>query len=85
VLVPNEVAADQVVGRVVRGDHEPVVVDHLREQLPKALVDMLELEAFAEFTRDVQQDLGDLRLALQISIPTPERTPSARLRRALRP
>ena len=62
-LDPGVVAVDQVVALVVARDDEPVVLDHLAEQLVEALVDPLRLERLAELPGGVEEQLCDLGLA----------------------
>ena len=51
--------------RVERRDDQAVVLDDGREERLEAFVDAFGRETFSELARDAEQELGDLRLALQ--------------------
>src|SRR5207302_7297490 len=65
-LDPGVLAANQALALVERGDNDPVVLDRVREQLVKPVVNALDLERLPEVTSRVEQELSRLGLAAQI-------------------
>jgi hypothetical protein len=65
-LDPGVLAANQALALVERGHDNPVMLNRVREQLVKAVVNALDLERLAEVASRVEQELSRLGLAPQI-------------------
>jgi hypothetical protein len=65
-LDPDELGANQPLVLVERGDDDPVVLNRVREQLVKPVVDALDLERLPEVASRVEQQLSGLGFAPQI-------------------
>ena len=65
-LDPGVLAANQALALVERGDDNPVVLNRVREQLVKPVVNALDLERLPEVASRVEQELSRLSLAPQI-------------------
>jgi hypothetical protein len=65
-LDPDVLGANQPLVLVERGDDDPVVLDRVRQQLVKPVVNALDLERLPEVARGVEEQLSGLGLAPQI-------------------
>jgi hypothetical protein len=65
-LDPGVFAANQALALVERGDDDSIVLNRVREQLVKPVVDALDLERLPEVASGVEQELSRLGLAPQI-------------------
>src|SRR5437588_826650 len=63
---PGVLAANQALAVVERGDDDPVVLNRVREQLVKPVVNALDLERLPEVASPVEQKLSRLGLAPQV-------------------
>jgi hypothetical protein len=65
---PRVLAADQLVAIVIGGDDQAVMLDDLPDELVKPLVDPLGLDALAEPSSSVEQELSYLGLPPQFVV-----------------
>lgn len=57
-LDPHVLGANQALVLVERGDYDPVVLDRVREQLVKPVIDPLDLERLPEIASRIEQQLA---------------------------